>query len=71
MVADFVKETGEHVLYRVTPVFEDDDLVAKGVQMEALSVEDNGESISFNVFVYNKQPGVAIDYATGESKLED
>lgn len=71
MVADFVKETGEHVLYRVTPVFEGDDLVAKGVQMEALSVEDNGESISFNVFVYNKQPGVAIDYATGESKLED
>ena len=71
MVADFVKETGEHVLYRVTPVFEDDDLVAKGVQMEALSVEDNGESISFNVFVYNKQPGVTIDYATGESKLED
>ncbi len=71
MIADFVKETGNHVLYRVTPVFEEDDLVARGVQMEAYSVEDNGESISFHVFVYNKQPGVAIDYATGESKLEE
>lgn len=71
MVADFVKETGDHVLYRITPVFDGDDLVAKGVQMEAYSVEDQGESISFNVFVYNKQPGVTIDYATGESKLEE
>lgn len=71
MVADYVKETGNHVLYRVTPVFDDNDLVARGVQMEACSVEDDGEGISFNVFVYNKQPGVEIDYATGESRLEE
>ena len=67
MVADYVKETGNHVLYRVTPVFEGMNLVATGVQMEALSVEDNGEGISYNVFVYNVQPGISIDYQTGES----
>ena len=67
MVADYVKETGNHVLYRVTPLYEGDDLVARGVQMEALSVEDKGDGICFNVFVYNDQPGVEIDYATGES----
>lgn len=67
MVADYVKETGNHVLYRVTPVFEDDNLVASGVQMEAWSVEDEGEGICFNVYVYNIQPGIEIDYATGES----
>lgn len=71
MVADYVKETGNHVLYRVTPVFDDNHLLARGVQMEALSVEDEGEGISFNVFVYNKQPGVEIDYATGESHLAE
>ncbi len=71
MVADYVKETENHVLYRVTPVYEGNNLVADGVQMEALSVEDSGESISFNVFVYNVQPGVIIDYATGESRLDD
>ena len=71
MVADYIKETGNHVMYRVTPVFDGNDLVAKGVQMEALSVEDHGEGISFNVFVYNKQPGVEIDYATGESWLAE
>lgn len=70
MVADYIKETGHHVLYRVTPVFEGYDLVAKGVQMEAYSVEDEGEGISFNVFCYNNQPGVSIDYATGESQLD-
>ena len=70
MIADYVKETGNHVLYRVTPVFDGDDLVASGVQMEAISVEDNGEGICFNVYAYNAQPGVSIDYATGESKLE-
>jgi len=69
MVADYVKETDNHVLYRITPVFEGDELVARGVQMEAASVEDDGEGILFNVFVYNVQPGVGIDYATGESWL--
>lgn len=69
MVADYVKETGNHVLYRATPIFKGDDLVARGVQMEAQSVEDQGEGISFNVYVYNNQSGVSIDYATGDSKL--
>lgn len=69
MVADYIKETGNHVLYRVTPVFCDDELVARGVQMEALSVEDNGDGICFNVYCYNNQPGVTIDYATGNSEL--
>lgn len=67
MVGDYVRETGNHVLYRVTPVFEGDDLVAKGVQMEAMSVEDKGEDIEFNVFVYNVQDGIDIDYKTGDS----
>lgn len=69
MVADYIKETNNHVLYRVTPVFEENNLVATGVQMEAKSVEDNGEGIEFNVFVYNVQPGITIDYATGASAL--
>lgn len=69
MVADYIKETNNHVLYRVTPIYEGDDLVAKGVQMEAESVEDDGEGIMFNVFIYNVQPGVTIDYATGDSYL--
>lgn len=68
-VAEYVKETDNHVLYRVTPVYEGDDLVASGVQMEGWSVEDEGEGICFNVFAYNNQPGVEIDYATGESCL--
>lgn len=68
-VADYVKETNNHVMYRVIPIFENDDLVAKGVTMEAYSVEDNGQGVSFNVFVYNIQPGVAINYHTGESRL--
>ena len=71
LVADYVKETGHHVLYRVTPVFEGEDLVAEGVQMEGWSVEDSGDGVCFNVYVYNCQPGVRIDYATGESCLED
>ena len=71
MVADYVRETDNHVLYRVTPVFEGDNLVASGVQMEALSVEDKGEGVCFNVYAYNNQPGITIDYATGESWLED
>ena len=69
-VADYVKETGNHVLYRVTPIYHDMDLVASGVEMEALSVEDGGEGVCFHVFVYNVQPGVEIDYTTGESALE-
>lgn len=71
MVADYVKETENHVLYRVTPIFEGDNLVANGVQMEAESVEDKGEGVCFNVYVYNNQPGVTIDYATGDSWASD
>ena len=67
MVADYIKETGNHVMYRVTPIFMADELVARGVQIEALSVEDGGEGICFHVYVYNVQPGIVIDYATGES----
>lgn len=70
MVAGYVKETGNHVLYRVTPYFEGDNLVASGVLMEAKSVEDNGDGVKFNIFVYNVQDGVFIDYKTGESKLK-
>lgn len=69
MVADYIKETNNHVLYRVTPVYEGDNLVATGVQMEAKSVEDDGEGIEFNVFVYNIQPGITIDYSNGNSAL--
>jgi len=68
-VAEYVKETNNHVLYRVTPVYEGDNLVAEGVRMEACSVEDRGEGISFHVFVYNVQPSVEIDYSTGDSVL--
>lgn len=68
LVGDYVRATGNHVLYRVTPLFAANDLVARGVQMEAKSIEDNGEAVQFNVFVYNVEPGVAIDYVTGESQ---
>lgn len=71
LVADYVKETGNHVMYRVTPVFDEDNLVARGVQMEALSVEDQGAGVRFNVYVYNNQPGVEIDYRSGESWLKE
>ncbi len=71
MVADYIKETGNHVLYRVTPIFKGDELVARGVQMEALSVEDEGEGICFNVYCYNNQPGVKLNYATGDSEAYD
>ena len=71
MVADYVKETGNHVLYRVTPIFTGDDLVADGVEMEALSMEDDGEGISFHIFAYNNQPGISINYATGDSTLSE
>ena len=69
MVADYVKETNNHVMYRVTPVYEGDNLLAKGVKMEAYSIEDDGASICFNVFVYNVQDGIEINYANGDSKL--
>ena len=71
LAADYIKETGNHVLYRVTPVFDGDNLVASGVQMEAISVEDKGEGVLFNVYCYNVQPGIVIDYATGESIRAD
>lgn len=67
LVADYVQETGHHVLYRVTPVFDGDNLVASGVLMEGWSVEDAGEGVCFCVYAYNVQPGVEIDYATGDS----
>lgn len=67
VVGDYIRDTGNHVLYRVTPIFAANDLVARGVQMEAMSVEDGGQDVCFNVFVYNVEPGVGIDYATGES----
>ena len=70
-VADYIKETNNHVLYRVTPIFEENNLLASGVQMEAQSVEDNGKGIKFNVYVYNVQEGITIDYKTGESKLSN
>lgn len=69
MVADYVKEEDAHVLYRVTPIFDGDNLVASGVLMEAESVEDKGESVEFCVYCYNVQPGIEIDYATGDSHL--
>jgi len=69
-VADYIKKTNNHVLYRVTPIYEGDNLLASGVQMEAYSVEDNGKGIKFNVYVYNIQGGIEIDYKTGESKLK-
>lgn len=71
MVADYIQETNNHVLYRVTPIFEGNNLLANGVLMEGHSVEDKGAGVSYCVFAYNVQPGIEIDYATGESKLAD
>jgi DNA-entry nuclease len=68
---DYVKNTGNHVMYRVTPVFEGENLVASGLLMEARSVEDGGEGVCYNVYCYNVQPKVIVDYATGESRLAD
>lgn len=70
MIADYVKATNNHVLYRVTPFFEGNDLVARGVEIEAYSVEDDGDGILLNVFAYNVQPGITINYDTGESQLD-
>lgn len=71
MVADYVMETGNHVMYRVTPIYTGNNLVADGVLMEGYSVEDQGKGITFCVYVYNVQPGVRIDYATGDSSLAE
>ena len=70
MVADYIKETDNHVIYRITPIFKGNNLVASGVQMEGYSVEDNGDGLCFNVYCYNVQPGIEIDYATGKSWLK-
>ena len=69
MVADYIKETNNHVMYRVTPIYDGDNLVARGVLMEALSVEDGGDGICFCVYVYNSQPGIVINYSNGEATL--
>lgn len=71
MVADYVKETNNHVLYRVTPIFKGNNLLASGVLMEGWSVEDDGDGICFNVYCYNVQPGIKIDYSNGDSEAED
>ena len=71
MVAEYIEDTNNSVMYRATPVFSGDNLVADGVLLEAYSVEDGGEGISFCVFCYNVQPGVEIDYASGESRLDE
>lgn len=70
-VAEYVRSTGNHVLYRVTPVYDGSNLLARGVQMEAYSVEDSGAGVCFNVYVYNEQPGIVIDHADGASWLHD
>ena len=70
-VAEYVEKTNHHVLYRITPVFLGNNVIAEGVEMEAYSVEDEGEGVCFHVFVYNIQPGIGIDYATGESWEDD
>ena len=70
MVADYIKETGNHVAYRVSPIFEGNNLVCSGVQIEAYSIEDNGDGVCFNVYCYNVQPGITINYLTGESSSE-
>ena len=71
MIADYIKETNNHVVYRVTPIYKGNDLVATGVQLEAKSIEDDGEAICFNVFVYNSQPGISINYADGSSCIAE
>ena len=71
MVAEYVEETGNHVMYHVTRHFEGTNLLASGVQMEAYSVEDDGEGVCFNVYVYNAQPGITIDYKNGDSRLTE
>ena len=69
-VANYIKRTKNHVLYRVTPIYIEDNLLASGVKIEALSVEDNGKGIKFNIYVYNVQDNIEIDYKTGDNKLK-
>ena len=69
-VSKYIKETSNHVLYRVTPIYKGSNLLVTGVLIEAYSVEDNGKGIKFNVFIYNIQEGIEIDYETGDSKLK-
>lgn len=68
-VADYIKETNNHVLYRATPIFKEQNLLVSGIQLEAYSIEDNGKGIKFNVYIYNVQDGIEIDYSNGDSKL--
>ncbi len=70
-VSKYIKETGNHVLYRVTPVYQGNNLLVSGIQMEAKSIEDNGSGIKFNIYIYNVQDGVKINYETGESVLDE
>jgi DNA-entry nuclease len=70
-IEQYVESTGNHVMYRVTPCFAGEELVARGVHMQAVSVEDNGEGLSFNVFCYNVQPGIEIDYLTGDNRIAE
>ena len=70
-VMRYLDDSDNHVLYRVTPLFKNSELLSRGVEMEACSVEDGGESLSFHVFVYNVQPGIELDYRTGESKVKE
>lgn len=70
-VARYIKSTGNHVLYRVTPIFKGDNKLVSGVQLEAYSVEDNGQGVCFNVFCYNVQPGVDLNYVTGDNEISD
>ena len=70
-VAKYVKETNNHVLYRVTPIYEDTDLVAKGIELEASSIEDKGKGLEFHVYIYNVEDGIEINYASGDSKLKE
>ena len=70
-VMEFLERSDDHVLYRVTPYFQGEELLARGVEMEAYSVEDFGRSVCFHVFVYNVQPGITLDYATGESRMAE
>ena len=69
-VTEYIKKTNNHVLYRVREIYDGDNLLASGIQMEVLSIEDNGKGIKFNIYIYNVQPGIKIDYKTGDSELE-
>lgn len=71
MVADYIRETGNHVAYRITPIYKGNNLVCSGVQMEAYSIEDNGDGIEFNIYCYNVQPGININYADGSSSSQN